>query len=480
MVVGTGTALVVAIAAAFHYYIPPNTFVLRSDGFHPRTLTIEPGTVVTFVNRTDKTFWPASNSHPQHDQYATFDSGRPIDPGESWSFTFETKGKWGFHDHLRSFYTGAVAVGAEYEDYDCIEDIANLNVAEKRICWNENLLRELQEHGAKAAFTLFSAFYRSDEDFTRIGCHVIAHQLGDAAYGEYVRYGNDLSKLEFPPESVYCGYGYYHGILEHLIRDNPAFEEADAFCKMLIREHEDEVPRIRLNCYHAIGHGFIPEPTNLELWGKPHELPKPAIAACSRLTELDARTECYQGAFNVIGDWMWTNQFGLKFPKVDSLLLCRSFDNPEVANACYYELSMRILPYADDSLRNAYNLYVAQITDDTVAGMVINSAAASVVGAHIAEDNFIPFLKECRSLPSRVHEDCLKGLTGGFVAHGEPGNEYIKAVAFCADSILTVGEKEICYENIVRTFKTAYSNEKIADICQDIEVPYQKYCASMP
>lgn len=481
MVVGVvAGAFLIAGAIALHSYIPPNTFVLRSDGFHPRSIIVEPGASVTFVNRTNNAFWPASNSHPQHDQYATFDSGRPIAPGESWSFTFESEGKWNFHDHLRSFYTGTVIVGAEFADYDCIASIKELDVAQKRICWNEKLLHELQERGAKAAFALFAEFYRSDEDFTRVGCHMIAHQMGDAAYGEYLRYGEDLSVLEFPPESMYCGYGYYHGILEHLIRDNPDFEEADAFCKMLIREHEAEVPRIRLNCYHAIGHGFIPEPTDLEMWGKGTEMPKPAIAACGRLKEMDARTECYQGAFNVIGDWMWNNQFGLKFPKTDSLALCRAFDDPEVSQACYYELSMRVLPLAKSDLSTVYTMFVASITDDTVAGMVINSAAASALGERIADDSFLPLLAQCRSLPSRVHEDCLKGLTGGFVAHGEPGNEYVKAIAFCGDTTLTSPEKHICYANIVRTFRTVYTNEKLATICEDVEVPYQSYCTMTP
>lgn len=476
VVVAGGLLLAAAIAIAAQQYIPPHTFVLRSDGFHPRTITIEPGASVTFVNRTDHAFWPASNSHPQHDQYVEFDSGRPIAPGESWSFTFEREGKWGFHDHLRSFYTGTVVVGSEYADDDCMDAIKDADVAKKRICWNEKLRNELQERGAAAAFKLFAEFYRSDTDFTRVGCHIIAHQLGDAAYGEYLRYGEDLSKLQFPPESVYCGYGYYHGILEHLIRDNPDFEMADAFCKMLIREHEADVPRIRLNCYHAIGHGFIPEPTDLEMWGKGTHMPQPAIAACSKLEEMDARTECYQGAFNVIGDWMWTNQFGLKFPATDSLALCREFEDREVSTACYYELSMRILPLADHDLSIAYDRYVARIEDDAIAGMVINSAAASALGARIADDSFISLLYECRSLPARVQKQCVHGLAGGFVAHGEPANEYIKAIDFCGDAELTTAEKETCYENIVRTFKTVYAREKVAKICTAIETPYQKYC----
>ncbi len=86
------------------------TIVLRSDGFHPRTVTVKKGGTVTFVNETDKGFWPASNLHPDHSIYSAFDPKEPVGPGESWSFTFENTGTWGFHDHVRSYFTGAVTV----------------------------------------------------------------------------------------------------------------------------------------------------------------------------------------------------------------------------------------------------------------------------------------------------------------------------------------------------------------------------------
>ncbi len=298
-------ALLGLVFVAYVYLIPPkNTFVLREDGWHPRTLLVPVGQQVTFVNRSSHAFWPASNSHPQHDLYAEFDSGHAIQPGQSWSFVFDRPGKWGFHDHLRSFYTGIITVGKDAASYDCAAHLATESVAAKRDCWNEKLAEELELHGAKAAFVLFARFYSSDPDFTKVGCHLVAHALGDAAYGEYLASGKKLSALQFPPESVYCGYGYYHGILEHMIRDTPDYAKAASFCEWIIKEHGSDLPRIRLNCYHAIGHGFIPEPTDAEQWGNVKVMTAPAIAACKNIPADDARQECFQGAFNVISDWM--------------------------------------------------------------------------------------------------------------------------------------------------------------------------------
>lgn len=478
---GIGIFAFIIGATAYAYvtwYIPPQTIVLRNDGFHPRTLTVQSGDTVTFINKTNKAFWPASNNHPQHDIYAGFDSGRPYPPGSSWSFTFERKGKWGFHDHLRSSYTGSIAVGSEYAHYDCTEHLASSTIGEKRTCWSESLREVLQTKGAAAAFTKFAEYYRTDKDFTTIGCHIMAHQLGDDAYGEYLRYGKDFSKLQFPHESTYCGYGYYHGILEHMIRDEPNFEKADAFCKELISKYETTVPRIRLNCYHAIGHGFVPEPTDVEQWGNAHTMIVPAVTACKRLTADDARGECLQGIFNVIGDWMWNDQFGLRFPQTDSLSLCRTFDDTEVAHACYYELSMRLLPASKDNLVRVYTLFAASIPDDAIAGMVVNSAAAGLIGTRIEDTDFTSLIQECHALPNRVRIDCIKGLSGGFVAHGEPEREYVKAIAFCDNTLLTTTEKEVCYSNIIRTFKGAYTKEKMASICTMVDPRFKSLCVS--
>lgn len=84
--------------------------VLRDRGFEPRDLRISQGTKVTFSTDRDHKFWPASNSHPSHTLYPEFDPKHLIEPGDTWSFTFERVGRWGFHDHVRSYFTGTIYV----------------------------------------------------------------------------------------------------------------------------------------------------------------------------------------------------------------------------------------------------------------------------------------------------------------------------------------------------------------------------------
>lgn len=84
--------------------------VLEEEGFNPRDVRIARGTTVTFTTTRNNKFWPASNAHPSHTMYPEFDPQIPIDPGGSWSFTFDRAGEWGFHDHIRSYFTGTIYV----------------------------------------------------------------------------------------------------------------------------------------------------------------------------------------------------------------------------------------------------------------------------------------------------------------------------------------------------------------------------------
>jgi plastocyanin len=77
-------------------------------------ITIKAGDTIRFVNTdSKKDMWPASDSHPAHDDYGSnneFDAGSAIAPGGSWSFTFTKKGAWDYHDHLKSSCGGTITV----------------------------------------------------------------------------------------------------------------------------------------------------------------------------------------------------------------------------------------------------------------------------------------------------------------------------------------------------------------------------------
>jgi plastocyanin len=81
-----------------------HTVNAQDDVFEPKTLTIQPGATVTWVNRG------------QHAHTVTFDVGRDsgdIAPGGSFSATFPHAGTYRYHCHHHPDMTGTVVVGED-------------------------------------------------------------------------------------------------------------------------------------------------------------------------------------------------------------------------------------------------------------------------------------------------------------------------------------------------------------------------------
>ncbi len=101
-----------------------HTIEITSSGFSPNSLEIESGDSVKFVNLKSVESWPASDIHPTHTLYPgsgsskcgtaeeenIFDACRGLQTGESYTFTFNEKGSWGYHDHLRASSKGTIIV----------------------------------------------------------------------------------------------------------------------------------------------------------------------------------------------------------------------------------------------------------------------------------------------------------------------------------------------------------------------------------
>ncbi len=91
---------------------------ISSSGFVPNTITIKQGEIATFVNKDSNEHWPASALHPTHTVYpepggclgSKFDACKGLKKDESFSFAFNEKGSWKYHDHLNPNLFGTVNV----------------------------------------------------------------------------------------------------------------------------------------------------------------------------------------------------------------------------------------------------------------------------------------------------------------------------------------------------------------------------------
>jgi Raf kinase inhibitor-like YbhB/YbcL family protein len=91
---------------------------ITSSGFNPSSLTIKTGDTVVFQNNDTELHWPASAVHPTHTVYpesggcigSKFDACAGLAQSETFTFTFNQKGTWNYHDHLNPGLTGTVVV----------------------------------------------------------------------------------------------------------------------------------------------------------------------------------------------------------------------------------------------------------------------------------------------------------------------------------------------------------------------------------
>lgn len=85
------------------------TITATQDGFEPSELTVKRGTIIAIKNESGVRVQFSSDNHPTHRKNSEMNL-KILAPGESDSYTAETAGEWGFHDHINDQWTGKITV----------------------------------------------------------------------------------------------------------------------------------------------------------------------------------------------------------------------------------------------------------------------------------------------------------------------------------------------------------------------------------
>src|SRR3989344_737548 len=85
------------------------TVTLTEDGYSPASVTVKPGTKVTWKNMSGKTATVSSAPHPTHTDYPPLNLGSFAD-GESHTLTFDKAGTYGYHNHFDASQKGTIVV----------------------------------------------------------------------------------------------------------------------------------------------------------------------------------------------------------------------------------------------------------------------------------------------------------------------------------------------------------------------------------
>ncbi|MEK9176699.1 MAG: hypothetical protein AAB923_00210, partial [Patescibacteria group bacterium] len=311
------------------------TVTLTEGGFVPSHITLQVGDTVKFISTAGKYFWPASDPHPVHNDYSTFDPRRPIAPDESWSYRFDAPGARKYHDHLAAYYTGEVTVLAPgASEVRSVCDAAPSTMS----CWLEKIEAAYVDKGLGAAFDQMAVFYETDPLFP-VHCHGVAHSLGLKGYEAYRK---DPSAL-LDPKAAICGNGFYHGFMEAFLGATESVLKARDACDSIPTTGIGASPDAHYQCYHGIGHGVMETVVvNRATYGTVEEMTEEGLGLCREAARGGEELfRCTSGIFNAAANWDIAGTFGVSLSD-QFLALCARAPG-EYKRACYGNMNAAVM-----------------------------------------------------------------------------------------------------------------------------------------
>lgn len=342
---------------------------------------------------------------------------------------------------------------------------------------------EMKTHGVSAAMDVFAQAYEMSAPFVDGGCHRQAHRVGDLAYyGTYIG-REDMDAMEFPQSTTACGYGFYHGFLEHLIQDHPDPAFVDRTCTYLNARLGATMGDIRLTCYHGSGHGFVLsqiEKLKKGDWGNIRKFSDKPFALCGQLklaSDID-REQCYEGIFNVIVDSMSDGAYGFTYNYEHPFRACDALPEKEW-RPCYYEMSQKLdKPSHNDPVQ--LEALAAQAKTPELALWSFRTGIAGIIQQVIGRgEEYKHILEECGALSDTMYRACMGSIINGLYEHGNPQKEYEKALSVCTEASVTAHHAtEECYKTVSIRLPRFYTDEKIQTICTEYPDAYRASCTA--
>ncbi len=466
-------ALIVCLFAAIAYAHEADNIIHITDvGFVPSKLEIEQEMTVEFENIGKNPHWPASNIHPTHEIYSEFDPKDVIQPGESWSFTFDKAGEWRFHDHAYPEFIGTIIVIEKDSFLNSVKgfftDIFKSPLITALIFWDGE---EISPYNESIEITSEDIFRNDSQLYSYIkkfgvkqttaflhqlegkhgDCHQTAHRLGRFAYQLYA---NDV----FQQCSIECHSGCYHGAIEYYFKEYGTTDIPTALNTICGNQENGFFAH---QCFHGIGHGLMAW-TDYELLE--------ALQKCDLLQ--DGKNSCYTGAFmeNVVASLAENKSTHVsKYVNDDPQYPC-SIVEDKYKWDCYFFQTARMKEIFNNDFRK-----VAEACADAPEAYQRNcfeSMGRDISGNTIM--NVDKSIELCQSAPPKGPRiACLKGAVQDMFWDSS-GQD--KSLSFCK-KLTDLNEKSECYNTIFeRAPLVISSQEELKMFCEKAEERYQNSC----
>jgi plastocyanin len=439
---------------------------LTKDGFYPPRLTIRKGDTVRFATIKKESFWPASDSHPTHTAYPEFDPKRPLSPSETFEFTFEKEGRWGYHNHLSPGDIGDIVVASSAVS---LADVDECGAGDTRVfCGRRFLEKVVSEKGIEAGFAIFK---QKDILADQNACHPLAHELGKIAY----RYMREKKEVPLSDETAFCSFGFWHGFMDALTRDGREgnIVRARDIC-MRMEERDALLARgAAVNCWHGLGLASVGDPPDLDAWGDVNRMTAKAIPFCEEVGTTEAqRSACTEGIFHSEITYMVNQQYGLSFNLAHPLAFCDAQE--KYKKECYREVAP-YFPNVIHPMLLADSSFLSKLDDDTHNEFIRISTAAWVRYAIATPYSIDSFVRECEVFQGSEKDACISGVLVGLFNKDE-ATGYIPPLTLCGVERLTKEEKQSCYSYFGATLRGLFAAEERKSMCERFPLVYRNTC----
>ena len=378
------------------------------------------------------------------------------------------------------FFLGAYVVFG-FEPQRSLLDCDNMSGSRQVDCVYRLINKELQTKGIESGMDLFALAYNRFVSFSGTGCHRHAHRVGDMVYYENYLQNGGLENIVFSQNTTACGYGFFHGFIEHLVQDRPVPRFVTDTCSYLDEKYGETMGDIRIICYHGSGHGFMLnhiERVSAGEWGKVNSFVEEPITYCEQLPDANhiEMEECFQGIFNILADWMEDEEFGFDYDEYNPFGVCGEVGE-KYRHACNYELAQKLGGIVENDPVQVYEVAI-RVEDRKFREVVFGVAVAGIIQQTINDGlGYEWVLDRCNDLADDFFEICISSTVNGLFEHGEPQNEYRIPLRLCTENaIVNRGLGLMCHKAISDRLRRFYEPSRIDKICTEFTNESQELC----
>lgn len=456
--------------------------LLTHAGFEPDVLVIHEGETVAFRTTRGQPFWPASNDHPAHLDYADFDPKRAIGPHETWQFRFMRTGSWDFHNHIGSSYApdvGTIIVLAKDETITDRSPAVSksacliLPAGGRRHCWERLLKQTLAASGIQQTYALVAELYREVPDFAS-SCNAYTHRIGGQSY---LLYRKQLDAVMIP-ETLTCGAGFFHGFMEVFVTQERRLDRAQQFCSDVAGQLAKQHPLAMPACIHGLGHGIMEllGVHTISDWNVLPAMLAEGFSLCESMYS-DRQEHCVNGMFNAVLMHYTDSPYTPAEHADNPFWFCPGV--PEKYKPfCYEAMGIAIQADVKRDMGKAVK-YLTQRVPGPYVRWSLRTVIQDLAFASVTDTDWNLFIRSCKQLQSTLSGFCLETFAESLVDNGIPGHEYSAAFAFCRASVFTTAEQESCLRNVMAYMQRIYGTTFPKTICANLPADLKyTYCTT--